>query len=217
MININLPNFDVEFEYNDLPTKRKALQLFPGGIYFLYNYKDECLYIGKSKQIYNRLRGHSVSKFIGEVSYVRIIHEDNPSFRDILETYAIMTFNPKYNIDKVFVDNNASGIRQRISDLHLEKEELSYILNDLESARDDLLITITPPSRRRYNNNFDPDGEELTEGFYEYLEDLEEYHSNFDLDDIHELKSLEDDIESTSAEIKSINEEITKLLRRLQV
>lgn len=217
MININLPKINEAFLFEDIREHSDYLHMFPGGIYMLYNVDDVCIYIGKSKQLYKRLRSHRSSMFADEIYRVEVICEDNPSYRDILETYAIMTYSPTYNRDKLYEDNNGDFVRMRIDGLHLDLEGYLTIKHDLEAEYSELEEIITPPSKRSFNNNFDPHGTELSGSFYDYLEAVNDFNSNVSFYDYFELERTASEIEEVESDIMDVKNEIDRLLRSLQV
>lgn len=66
--------------------------VFEAGIYVLYRNKD-IIYIGKSKNIFNRLKGHSDKEFTNAKS---IIFKDLGNI-DLYEPYLIKKYKPTYN------------------------------------------------------------------------------------------------------------------------
>lgn len=79
-----------------------------GGIFMFYNLHDELLFVGKARKLRQRIKKHfedtvSVIKdHRYEVNKMTICCVEDPTEREIYETYAINSLQSKYNIDKVF-------------------------------------------------------------------------------------------------------------------
>lgn len=217
MIKINLPDYSLEFNVSGLQEFRDDLQLFPGGIYFLFNDLNECIYIGKSKNLYARLLQHRRGRFSKELEYIKVIYEDNPSYRDILETYAIMTFDPKYNLDKVYKDNEGESVRDDLSGLFYEKEELEISLYELKDKRRDLVKSITPPVVQGTYNYFGDDSETDNRRYRDSLEALFMFRETYDIDNEYDLLIIEKEIEEYEYELDRIKSRINELLEGLKV
>ncbi|MCY8738884.1 nucleotide excision repair endonuclease [Bacillus haynesii] len=102
MIKISLPNLS-DFKHSEDLEKQTRL----GGIYFIYGEGGELLYIGKAKNLRNRLKQHFQGKTNTKessnffVKYKYLICED-PFEREMYETYLINTMKPKENKSKVY-------------------------------------------------------------------------------------------------------------------
>ena len=77
------------------------------GIYFIFNKNDELMYIGKSNNIFNRMRSH----YNGSNGEKNICHNyysfrygilNDPTDRDIYETWYINKMKPPLNAQKIF-------------------------------------------------------------------------------------------------------------------
>nr|WP_249310395.1 nucleotide excision repair endonuclease [Bacillus sp. FJAT-49736] len=122
MIQIEIPKYDV------VVTKQKKLgeekepkisnqygftdfRLIPrdkGGIILFYNVRGELLFVGKARKLRQRVMKHfedNVSPIKGhrdEIHKVSVFFVEDPTERDIYETYIINKLQAKYNVDKVF-------------------------------------------------------------------------------------------------------------------
>jgi len=217
MIKIKLPDFSLQFNYRDLNDFRDDLMTFPGGIYFLCDKYQNYLYIGKSKNTYNRLLQHRRSKFSDEVSEVKVIFEDNPSYRDILETYAIMEFGPLYNIDKVYKDNKGSKVREILSFLYEEELYLEERISDLRMMRDEMVTEITPPTISRPFGHFGEDSESESLRYRDSLEALFLFRENYDIEDEYELQEIKRELEETLEELSKLRNVIRRYTEDLRV
>ena len=73
-----------------------------GGIYRMYNNEEEVIYVGKSQNLYRRLKQHigkdtNTAYFIDEAVYFEWLTEPNPIFQNLLEAIFIAHHEPKYN------------------------------------------------------------------------------------------------------------------------
>ena len=101
-----------------------------GGLYFLFNVKNELLYIGKAKSLKKRLTQHFYSwssdnlvDVSHNISYATYCFCFDPVEREIYETYLINTRKPAWNIEKVFTYKTR------------RYEEHWYLPEDLEEDR----------------------------------------------------------------------------------
>ncbi|EJQ51251.1 nucleotide excision repair endonuclease [Bacillus hominis] len=122
LIKINIPEADVSI------TERKQVikgdeplitpingfidfHLFPrdkGGIFMFYNINDELLFVGKARKIRQRIKKHfednvsPIKNYRDEVYRIDACIVEDPTEREIYETYIINEYKAKYNVDKVF-------------------------------------------------------------------------------------------------------------------
>jgi len=75
--------------------KQPSIPIFypPFVIYFLFN-ADQLVYIGKSKNLVNRIMYHKEGKIFTDVAIVETTAEDY----DLLECYYINKYKPEYNL-----------------------------------------------------------------------------------------------------------------------
>lgn len=79
-----------------------------GGIFMLYNDKDELLFVGKARKLRPRIKKHfedSVSPIRmhrDEVTKIEVCIVEDPVHREIYETYIINEGKAKYNEEKAF-------------------------------------------------------------------------------------------------------------------
>jgi len=78
-----------------------------GGLYFLYSSQLELLYIGRARNIKNRLSeycnsGSHLDDVIHNVVMVQYLAVEDPVERDMLETYYINIHKPPFNRSKLF-------------------------------------------------------------------------------------------------------------------
>ena len=88
----NLP-----FEYANLENKQAG-----GGVYRMYDYHKNIVYVGKSQNLVRRLKQHkgkdtNTAYFIDEVVTVDWLKEANPILQNLLEAVFIAYHKPKYN------------------------------------------------------------------------------------------------------------------------
>lgn len=102
MINIEMPEWDLEVNYDELntiPVKE--------GIYVLYSEDDEALYTGKTSNLKNRVYSHfSGNSNTGALHYyfhhAKMFFEENAMKRDIYETFVINYLKTEWNKSKCF-------------------------------------------------------------------------------------------------------------------
>lgn len=79
-----------------------------GGIFQFYNKHDELLFVGKARKLRQRIKKHfedtvsPIKDHRNEVNKITVSIVEDPTDREIYETYLINTKQAKYNIDKVF-------------------------------------------------------------------------------------------------------------------
>ncbi|MBI0581295.1 nucleotide excision repair endonuclease [Neobacillus cucumis] len=79
-----------------------------GGIILLLNAEDELLYVGKARKLRPRVKKHfedtvsPIKLHRDEVYKIAVCIVEDPTEREIYETYIINKQHAKYNIDKVF-------------------------------------------------------------------------------------------------------------------
>jgi hypothetical protein len=103
LLNIQEPVFSLHINVKNL----ERIPYGIGGLYTLYDKDFNIIYIGKSVNIFDRVRGHVCGKthtkyFHKEISYICFFHTDSRTEQDIYETYLINIYRPKYNKDKVY-------------------------------------------------------------------------------------------------------------------
>src|SRR5690349_9323136 len=79
-----------------------------GGIILLFNAEDELLFVGKARKLRPRVKKHfedtvsPIKAHRDEVYKIAVCIVEDPTEREIYETYIINKQHAKYNIDKVF-------------------------------------------------------------------------------------------------------------------
>ncbi|MBM4763188.1 nucleotide excision repair endonuclease [Bacillus sp. B15-48] len=79
-----------------------------GGIFLFYNINDELLFVGKARKLRQRVKKHfedtvsPIKNHRDEVYRIEVCIVEDPTDREIYETYIINKLQSKYNIDKVF-------------------------------------------------------------------------------------------------------------------
>ncbi len=79
-----------------------------GGIFLFYNINDELLFVGKARKLRQRIKKHfednvsPIKNHRDEVYKIEVCIVEDPTDREIYETYIINKLQSKYNIDKVF-------------------------------------------------------------------------------------------------------------------
>lgn len=79
-----------------------------GGIFTFYNVNDELLFVGKARKIRQRVKKHfednvsPMKNHRDEVYRIDVSIVEDPTEREIYETYIINEYHAKYNVEKVF-------------------------------------------------------------------------------------------------------------------
>jgi len=79
-----------------------------GGIIMFYNAKGELLFVGKARKLRQRVTKHfednvsPIKNHREEVHKISVLYVEDPTEREIYETYIINKLQAKYNVDKVF-------------------------------------------------------------------------------------------------------------------
>ncbi|SFA69885.1 MULTISPECIES: nucleotide excision repair endonuclease [unclassified Bacillus (in: firmicutes)] len=88
-------------EYHRIPRDK-------GGIILFFNANDELMFVGKARKLRPRVKRHfedtvsPIKMHRDEVYKIAVIVVEDPTEREIYETYIINHLKAKYNIDKVF-------------------------------------------------------------------------------------------------------------------
>lgn len=122
MIKIEIPTPDIVItERQQIPKENEPeikpiygfidFHLIPrdkGGIFLFFNINDELLFVGKARKLRQRIKKHfednvsPIKMHRDEVYKIEIMLVEDPTEREIYETYIINELQSKYNIDKVF-------------------------------------------------------------------------------------------------------------------
>ena len=122
MIKIEIPTPDITItERKQIPKENEPeikdiygfidFHLIPrdkGGIFMFYNINDELLFVGKARKLRQRIKKHfedtvsPIKAHRDEVHKIDICVVEDPTEREIYETYIINELHSKYNVDKVF-------------------------------------------------------------------------------------------------------------------
>ncbi|MDF0725519.1 nucleotide excision repair endonuclease [Cytobacillus sp. S13-E01] len=122
MIKIEIPTPDITItERKQIPKENEPeikdiygfidFHLIPrdkGGIFMFYNINDELLFVGKARKLRQRIKKHfedtvsPLKTHRDEVHKIEICIVEDPTEREIYETYIINELHSKYNVDKVF-------------------------------------------------------------------------------------------------------------------
>lgn len=131
-LEINILN-KFEFDMSEI-TEIKSKLIAPNniGVYAIKSARDY-LYIGMSTNLRSRLSDHLVGPFSSEINSITVYITENNVYADILETFLIAKYVPKYNKAKIpmesvsIVDMETELVEldERIELLSEQKEELS--------------------------------------------------------------------------------------------
>lgn len=126
-IKIEIPQMIFSFkkdELHNIPNR--------SGIYIIFGYNDDVLYVGKAKELRGRVKGH----FAGTTSLKDVAHNfyevsgffcDDETERDIYETYIINILKPKLNVEKAYTYQTS-----RFDDVFLSVEAKQRSLEKLK-------------------------------------------------------------------------------------
>jgi hypothetical protein len=108
------------------------------GVYLFYNNMDQIMYIGKASNMRNRIMSHilgnsNTADVCHNFSKVECIYVDDPTDRDIYETYLINTLQPPLNIEKVF-----SFKSQRFSDEYQLQQTVTMLKEQKQQLHESL-------------------------------------------------------------------------------
>ncbi len=79
-----------------------------GGMILFFNKEDDLLFVGKARKLRPRVKKHfedtvsPIKNYRDEVYKIAVFTVEDPTEREIYETYILNTLQAKYNIDKVF-------------------------------------------------------------------------------------------------------------------
>ena len=125
---------------------KKELPLMPKlpGVYRMLNSKNEILYVGKAKNLTNRLKSYVSEKnhiirterMLSQTKKLEITTTSNESEALLLEANLIKKYKPKYNIllrdDKsfpfIFIGNKENGLRSKGTEVKKIKKDFILVL-----------------------------------------------------------------------------------------
>lgn len=144
MINIKIPSPHLTFKVFEHTHHYEALN--ESGLYTLKDREGRILYIGKSVNVYNRLKQHIGGNrrsrlFAQDIAEIEVVFVSDPFYLELYETYAINTLRPLYNVDKHFkpVETDETfEIDIKINDLKDERQALREEIADLREYFDEL-------------------------------------------------------------------------------
>ncbi|MBB2483522.1 nucleotide excision repair endonuclease [Bacillus sp. APMAM] len=79
-----------------------------GGIILFYNASGDLLFVGKARKLRQRVTKHfednvsPIKNHRDEIHKIAVLYVDDPTEREIYETYIINKLQAKYNVEKVF-------------------------------------------------------------------------------------------------------------------
>lgn len=188
MLNFEIPEISATKHLHDFNTIGNGYR----GVYVFRNMYGDCLYVGQSKTLRQRLTTHvRKSPFSAHISSVDLYFLDEGFDREICETVFIDRLKPRYNKDKVFREfaEDVAITIDKIEELECERTTLS---EELWGLREML---------RRDTN------EDYFEGEDDYYTDEDELCSQLlgeDLRGIERISEIEDEIPLLSGRINSL-------------
>ncbi|OIK08423.1 nucleotide excision repair endonuclease [Bacillus sp. MUM 13] len=122
MIKIQIPQTDISIKQrkqqaeegeHEIPSISGFIDLHEiprdkAGIFMFFNKDDELLFTGKARKLRQRVKKHledsvsPVKNHRAEIYRIDVCIVEDPTDREIYETYIINELKAKYNIDKVF-------------------------------------------------------------------------------------------------------------------
>lgn len=155
MIQITLPDDFIAFKRWELVNKRYEIEVEARnkGVYVLRDHNDNVLYVGKSFQLYKRLKDHIAGRgpseaFCHLIDNIIVYFVADDYEVDIYESYVINLLKPKFNKDKVFYRKN-----DNLYDLYrVQYDEVCELIDYLTDKRDEL-----KEERRNLSPAFDVD------------------------------------------------------------
>lgn len=110
---------------------------FFSGVYVFYDKHGDALYVGKTRDLSSRMRGHRKAKFYPYIYSILLYKCDNGLDLDVLETLVINELRPKHNKDKTYFKE--SDVTELIKDIEFEissySDDVQYLLSDIESLK----------------------------------------------------------------------------------
>lgn len=153
-ITITLPDDKIAFKRSEFTEREEDLLMRPGGVYAFYGENGECLYVGQSKRLANRLRNHfAASPFSAQIERIDIYFAENPYEREIYETFAITALGGRYNKAKNYPAMAANPlIREEMDDILFEIDALDAERATLEEDLRQIELILHPPIPQKFNN-----------------------------------------------------------------
>lgn len=163
-INIQLPDEYTEFKRSEFRMYREDLRLIGSGIYVLYSKYGAVLYVGKAKDLLNRVRSHlhgrsHISDNYRLINKVRVYAVADDYSREIYETFAIHALRPTLNTSKTYhpdfirlAEEEIAEIDVEIRTISEEMDEVSEIFYDFDDKEyvdraDDLVDDVAARAR----------------------------------------------------------------------
>lgn len=185
MFKFNIPEIAITKQIHDFSSIKNGLR----GVYVFRNLYGDCLYVGQSKSLRQRMFTHTRSSpFSAHISSVEIYLLDEGFDREICETIFIDKLNPRYNKDKVF--------KPFVEDMALIIDEIE----DMEGER-------TTLNEERWALR----GELRRDTNEDYFEDERDYYT--DEDELN-MQLLGEDLRDIER-LEEVNEEIARLSSRI--
>ena len=159
-INITLPDISTTFKRYDFDKYKSTLKR-KAGLYLLYDINNDLLYVGKTKNLLNRLHQHfrgvsNAERFFRLIDSVKVYFVDDQLERELYETYIINEFKPTMNISKVYYEGTSLHYELEEYNDHIfaVEEEIREVYDELEELYDEDDRTIN-------DDNSEELGEEL--------------------------------------------------------
>ena len=217
-INILMPTDKITLQLHEIAGSFESLRFRPGGVYVFYDNQGECLYVGQSKTLSERLRTHLASSpFADEIASVTIYFVSDPYEREVYETYAITTFDGRYNRAKKFEQRTANPlVGEEIDEAYYEIEELLRQKTDIEEAiRDIDFRHVRKPPRKFSRRTGD-----LTNKYMDYLDEIanitDEERAEAYLEQ-RERKRMLAKVSEIDRDMQELRREISNLFRKMAV
>jgi len=201
---ITLPNEQMRFTKWELRNNEMVAR-DTSGVYLLYDKKGNLLYVGKSGNLRRRLlshiSGHGTSKtFSRYIHDIQVYFCDDPTERELYETYLINKLKPKYNTAKAYYNEDEER-NDEVSKWEEKLHEIDYRLHKLREERREI-------RRQIWEGNFSDFID------YEYDYDCEE---NYPIEDLGGMLWLIERLKRVRAEIARLKNEQAKIRSKIRL
>lgn len=199
---ITLPNEQMRFTKWELRGDEMLVRN-AAGVYLLYDKKGSLLYVGKSgnlrKRLLSHVRGHGASsRFFREIHDIQVYFCDDPTERELYETYLINNLKPRYNTAKAYYIEEDRD--KELTKLEENLHEIDCRLRDLREERKELRRQIWKES---YSDFVD----------YEYVND---YEDGYPVEDLGNMLWLVKRLKQVRAEIAKLKNEQRKIRAKIR-
>lgn len=133
--NFSLTADEHNFKWRDL-RKERALHTGQPGVYVFRSFQGDCLYVGKSKNLWRRLCQHQLGSHVDlhDAYFCTTYFTVDTAAADMLETHLINTLEPTLNIDKATHETFIADASERLTECDIALRDIREDLDGISVA-----------------------------------------------------------------------------------